>query len=465
MSTTVEAPPRSGYWTVNPATDEVVHRRDAWTDDEAEAALARAASAYETWRRTTVEERVALFHRMVEVMDSHAEEYGRRNAEEMGKPLAQAIGEINLPKRIFTYFADNAERLLAPKVTEIAGASHSYTQLEPTGVTLAVEPWNVPAYQAMRAAAPTIMLGNTILMKPAGITVNSSLLFEEWFREAGFPEGVFQTSLLTSAQISRFIADDRVGSVTFTGSDRVGSIIGKQAGEHIKPVVLELGGSDPFVVLDSADVTQAATLAARVRLANAGQICVSPKRVIVTDKVADEFIATYAQIFAAARVGDPFDAETTVGPMASVSAAQDLQELYQDAVDKGATVVVPGGRQDGHGAYFTPAVITDITPEMDVYSEEAFGPLGMIHRVADADAAIALANDSKYGLTGTVFGADIEEATRVASALDVGGVGINRYFGAPIEVPFGGTKASGVGRELGDSGMDAYANVKSYSIG
>ena len=254
-------------------------------------------------------------------------------------------------------------------------------------------------------------------------------------------------------------------SVTFTGSDRVGSIIGRQAGEHIKPVVLELGGSDPFIVLDSADVQRAAGLAAQIRLGNAGQICVSPKRVIVTDKVADEFIATYAAVFAGAKVGDPFDPETTVGPLSSIAAADELQGLYQDAVDKGATVVVPGGRVDGPGAFFTPAVLTDITPEMTIYSEEAFGPLGMIYRVPDADAAIALANDTKYGLTGTVFGEDIEEATRVAEALETGGVGINRYFGAPIEVPFGGTKASGVGRELGESGMDAYANVKSYIVG
>ena len=465
MSTTIDAPPRSSYWTVNPSTDEVVHRRDAWTDEQADAALDRAATAFETWRRTSVDERVALFRRMVDVIGSHAQEYGHRNAEEMGKPLKQAVGEVALPQRMFSYFADNGPRLLAPREAQMAGASRAYTKLEATGVTLAVEPWNVPAYQAMRAAAPTLMLGNTILLKPAGLTVNSSLLFDEWFREAGFPEGVYQTALITSDQISRFIADRRVRSVTFTGSDRVGSIIGRQAGEHIKPVVLELGGSDPFIVLDSADVQRAAGLAAQIRLGNAGQICVSPKRVIVTDKVADEFIATYAAVFAGAKVGDPYDPETTVGPLSSIAAADELQGLYQDAVDKGATVVVPGGRVDGPVAFFTPAVLTDITPEMTIYSEEAFGPLGMIYRVPDADAAIALANDTKYGLTGTVFGEDIEEATRVAEALETGGVGINRYFGAPIEVPFGGTKASGVGRELGESGMDAYANVKSYIVG
>ncbi|MHA7984667.1 aldehyde dehydrogenase family protein [Rathayibacter sp. CAU 1779] len=465
MSTVVETAPASLYWTVNPATGDVVNKRDAWTDDEADAALARAHEAYQTWRTTPVEERVALFRRMVDVIGAHAEDYGRLDAEEMGKPLAAATGEVAIPQRMFAYFADNGPKFLAAKEAQVAGARRAYTKLAPTGVTLAIEPWNVAVYQAMRAAVPNLMLGNTILMKPSPVTVNSSMLFDDWFREAGFPEGVYQTALLTNDQVSAYIADKRVRSVTFTGSDRTGSIIAKQAGEHIKPVVLELGGSDPFVVLDSADVQKAARLAAGARLMNAGQICVSPKRVIVTEKVADEFIATYSAVFSAQKVGDPFDPTTTVGPLSTIAAADLLQEQYQDALDKGAKVVVPGGRVDGPGAFFTPAVVTGITPDMRIYSEEAFGPLGMIYVVPNADAAVALANDTKYGLTGTVYGEDLDEATRVAEAIDSGGIGINTYFGAPIEVPFGGTKSSGVGRELGESGMEPYANVKSYTIG
>lgn len=241
--------------------------------------------------------------------------------------------------------------------------------------------------------------------------------------------------------------------MTLTGSDAAGSIVGAQAGRHIKPVVLELGGSDAFVVLDSADLDKAAQTAATCRLIIGGQACALPKRVIVTEKIADEFIAKFVAVFTNQRIGDPFDPETTLGPMSSESAAKLLQEQYQDAVDKGATVLAPGGIMDGPGSYFRPAVLTDVTPDMRLYHEEAFGPLGLIFRVPDADAAIELANDTKYGLGGSVFGEDLEEAERVARALDTGAVGINQFLGARVELPFGGTKFSGVGRELGRTGI------------
>jgi succinate-semialdehyde dehydrogenase/glutarate-semialdehyde dehydrogenase len=308
------------------------------------------------------------------------------------------------------------------------------------------------------------MLGNTVLLKPSEISAGSTLHFDALFKEAGFPANVYQTALVSIAQVSAYIADPRLRAVTLTGSDRAGAAIGEQAGRHVKPVVLELGGSDAFIVLESADVSKAAAVAASVRLMLGGQICVSPKRIIVTERIADAFVAQFTKLFANHTLGDPLDPATTVGPMSSPDAAELLQGQMQDAVDKGATVLVPGGRLEGPGSYFRPAVLTNITPDMRLYSEEAFGPLAMIYRVADADAAVTLANSSRYGLGGTVFGEDLE-ARQVAEQLDTGGVGINAFLAAPIEIPFGGTKASGTGRELGRSGMDQFANIKTYGIG
>jgi succinate-semialdehyde dehydrogenase / glutarate-semialdehyde dehydrogenase len=331
------------------------------------------------------------------------------------------------------------------------------------GVVLGIEPWNGPMYQAMRVAAPNLMLGNTVLLKPAEICAGSTSLFDRLFLEAGFPPHVFRTALVSVDQVSAFIADPRLRAVTLTGSDRAGSQVGEQAGRHIKPVVLELGGSDALIVLDSANVARAAKVAARCRLMLGGQVCASPKRVIVTEGVADAFVEQFVETFRQHTVGDPFDPDTTLGPLSTTAAADLLQEQYRDAVDKGATILVDGGRMDGPGAFFRPAMLTDITPDMRVYREEAFGPLAMIYRVRDADAAVELANASAYGLGGTVFGDDAE-ARDVAARLDTGMVGINMFLGAPIQIPFGGTKRSGVGRELGRSGMDAFANVKTYGL-
>lgn len=457
-------PAKRVYRTVNPATGEVVREFGPLSDDEAEALLARAHAAYLTWRETPVADRAKLFLRFAELVEANAGELARLVTLEMGKPLAQSKGEAHIAMAMFRYYATHGEELLADEETELPGFTRAITRREPVGVVLGIEPWNGPLYQAMRATAPNLMLGNTVLLKPSEVSAGSTLFFDHLFTEAGFPADVYQTALVSTAQVSAYIADPRVRGVTLTGSDRAGSAVGEQAGRNIKPVVLELGGSDAFVVLDSADVAKAAATAATCRLVISGQVCISPKRVIVTDAVADEFIAKYTETFASVKVGDPFDPETTVGPLSSATAADALQEQYQDALDKGATVLVPGGRVDGPGAFFTPAVITGITPDMRVYTEEAFGPLGMIYRVPGADAAVALANSTKYGLGGTVFGEDLGEARRVAGQLDTGAVGINSYLGAPIEIPFGGTKRSGVGRELGKSGMDQFANIKTYGI-
>jgi succinate-semialdehyde dehydrogenase / glutarate-semialdehyde dehydrogenase len=452
------------YRTVNPATGEVVREFAPLSDDQAQALLVRAHAAYLTWRETPVADRAKLFLRFAELVEANTGELARLVTLEMGKPLAQSKGEPGTVVAMFRYYAEHGEELLADEETRVPGFTTVITRREPVGVVLGIEPWNVPLYQAMRATAPNLMLGNTVLLKPSEVSAGSTLFLDRLFAEAGFPADVYQTALVSTAQVSAYIADPRVRAVTLTGSDRAGAAVGEQAGRNIKPVVLELGGSDAFIVLDSANAAKAASVAATCRLAIGGQVCVSPKRVIVTEAVADEFIAKYAQRFASVKVGDPFDPETTMGPLSSATAADALQEQYKDAVDKGATVLVAGGRVDGPGAFFQPAVVTDITPEMRIYTEEAFGPLGMIYRVPDADAAVELANSTKYGLGGTVYGEDLDEARRVAGRLDTGAVGINRYLGAPVEIPFGGTKSSGVGRELGRSGMDQFANIKTYGI-
>jgi succinate-semialdehyde dehydrogenase/glutarate-semialdehyde dehydrogenase len=288
------------------------------------------------------------------------------------------------------------------------------------------------------------------------------MLLDALFIEAGFPEGAYQTALLSYDQLDRFIADPRVRGVTLTGSEDAGSRVAAEASAKIKPVVLELGGSDAFVVLDSAIPEKAGKMAAKARLAIGGQICASPKRWIVTDKVRDDFTAVVTQIFDTQVIGDPFDPATTVGPLSTAAGADLLQEIYQDAVDKGAKVLVAGGRVDGPGAYFKPAVLGGITPEMRAYREESFGPLGLIFEASDLDDAVRIANDTRYGLGGTVYAQDPDELSRAAEGIDTGMVGLNCWLGAPTEIPFGGTKSSGVGRELGPTGLDQFANLKTY---
>ncbi|WP_067672984.1 aldehyde dehydrogenase family protein [Nocardia miyunensis] len=456
-------PETSRYRTINPATGEVIREWDPLTDTEVEAQLAKAHRAYQVWRDVPLEERVRLFRKVADLIEAKLDDLAWQVTLEMGKILphakAEGVGSVDM----FRYYADRAHELLADEEVEVPGMSRAILRREPVGVVLGIEPWNAPLFQAMRAAVPNLMLGNTVLVKPAAPCAGSTTMFDELFLEAGFPEGAYQTLLASSAQVSPLIADPRIRAVTLTGSDRAGSIVGEQAGRHIKPVVLELGGSDAFIVLDDADIAKAAATAANCRLIIGGQACALPKRVIVTEQVADAFTAQYSELFAGQKLGDPFDPETTVGPMSSAAAADELQAQYQDAIDKGATVLVPGGRVDGPGAFFKPAVVTGITPQMRLYSEEAFGPLGIVFRVPDADAAVALANDTIFGLGGTVFSENLDEARRIAGLLDTGGVGINTWLGAPIEIPFGGTKASGVGRELGRSGMDQFANIKTYS--
>ncbi|MFF1553181.1 aldehyde dehydrogenase family protein [Rhodococcus erythropolis] len=452
------------YSTVNPANGEVIREFAPLTDEESRLILDCAQSAFESWRLVPVQDRVRILERIADLLEERGETLAHQICLEMGKLIAQARQEVELAAGIFRYYAACGESILADEEVGVAGYSRVVVRREALGVVLAVEPWNGPIYQALRAAAPNLMLGNAVVVKPSEITAGSTALLDAVLRDAGLPDGAFQTALLSRDQVSRYLADDRVRAVTLTGSDRAGSVIGEQAGRAIKPVVLELGGSDAYIVLDSADTDRAVASLNACRMFINGQVCVLPKRLIVAESVAERVIEPVVAHFAQQIIGDPFDPRTTLGPLSSVGAVDNLQALYDDAVANGATVLLAGGRIEGPGAYFKPAVLTDITPNMRLYAEEAFGPLLTVYRVPDVEAAIRLANDSPYGLGATVFTADPDEADMVSRRLDVGSVGINEWVCAPVEAPFGGTKRSGVGRELGKSGMDQFANVKTYAF-
>src|ERR1700691_1642918 len=314
------APETRVYRSVNPATGEVVREFPALNDDKAQARLARAHAAYLGWRRVPVAERVRLFSRVAGLVEASRDELARLVTLEVGKPLAQSAAEVRLAISMFRYYAEHGQELLEDQETQVPGFSRAVTRREPVGVVLGIEPWNAPLYQAMRATVPNLMLGNTVLLKPAEACAGSTLMFDRLFAEAGFPSDVYQTVLVSPAQVSEYIADPRVRGVTLTGSDRAGAAIGEQAGRHVKPVVLELGGSDAFIVLDSADVAAAAGTAASCRLSNAGQVCASPKRIVVTDALAHEFTARFTDAFSGQQVGDPFDPAHTLGPLASAAA-------------------------------------------------------------------------------------------------------------------------------------------------
>jgi succinate-semialdehyde dehydrogenase/glutarate-semialdehyde dehydrogenase len=463
-ASTMIDPATRTYQTVNPATGELVREFPMASAAEAEAMLSRAHAAYVEWRDVPLSERIRLFRRYADVVEANLDELARLTTLEMGKPLAQSLGESGLVPQMYRYFADHAESLLQDEELTIEGFSRVILRREPVGVVLGIEPWNAPLFQASRATAPNLILGNTVLLKPSELCAGSTLLFDELFRQAGFPADVYQTVLISTAQASTYIADPRVRAVTLTGSDRAGAAVAEQTGRNIKPVVLELGGSDAFVVLDSADVAKAAGTASFCRIIIGGQACALPKRIIVTERVADEFISAFTAAFTNQTMGDPFDPATTLGPLSSQAAVELLQSQLDDAVSKGATVLAEGGRVDGAGSFFKPVVLTGVTPGMRLYTEEAFGPLAVIYQVPDANAAVELANDNPYGLGGAVFGEDLAEAQRVASRLDTGGVGVNAFLGAPVEMPFGGTKRSGFGRELGRAGLDAFANLKAYGM-
>ncbi|GLW57032.1 NADP-dependent succinic semialdehyde dehydrogenase [Kitasatospora phosalacinea] len=454
--------------TVNPADGRTVEVFDPLDEAAVERRLARAQSAFESWRLTTFAHRAELMHRAAELLDQANDKVARTMTLEMGKPLAQARAEAAKCAKAMRWYADRAEALLAdehPAAEDVqdSGGVSAFVRYRPLGPVLAVMPWNFPFWQVVRFAAPALMAGNVGLLKHASNVPRTALALEELFARAGFPQGCFQTLLIGSSAVEAVIRDERVVAVTLTGSEGAGRSVAAVAGDEIKKTVLELGGSDPFLVLPSADVAAAAERAVTARVQNNGQSCIAAKRFIVHTDVYEEFLSAFTERMRALTVGDPAAEGTEVGPVATEQGRTDLEELVADAVGHGASVECGGGRPDdpalGRGWYYLPTVLTGVTPRMRIHREEAFGPVATVYRVADLDEAIAVANDSPFGLSSNVWTTDDADRERCVRDLRAGGVFFNGMTASHPAFPFGGVKRSGYGRELSGHGIREFCNV------
>lgn len=453
----------SEYRTQNPATGEIVEEFPTLDDAGVKAAIDLAGTTYGTWRTTAPAERAAALGRVADLYEERAQELAEIIALEMGKPVKQGLGELGLVTSIYRYYAEHGEASLTEEVLNAPGGE-SVMRRDPIGVVLGIMPWNFPYYQVARFAAPNLMLGNTVLLKHAPICAKSALVMEQIFRDAGMPEGAYVNIFATNDQIADVIADPRVQGVSLTGSERAGAAVAEIAGRNLKKCVLELGGSDAMIILDSADVAKTAKIAAAARLGNAGQACNSPKRMLVAEDLYDDFVAGLTAVFAKTTPGDPLADDTRMGPLSSAGALDGLLEQVKDAKEKGATVHTGGDRVDGPGSFMQPTVLTDVTPEMRAYTEELFGPVAMVYKISSPEEAIEFANSSPYGLSGSVWTQDAELGRSVADRLDVGMAYVNEHGTTMAELPFGGVKRSGYGRELASYGMDEFANKKLIRI-
>ncbi len=453
--------------TVNPATGQTLKTFDALSDNELDNRLHRAVEAFAAYRQTSFAERAGWMRAAADLLDAERDEVARLMTTEMGKTLAAAGAEVSKCALGCRYFAEHAERLLADEPADPAavGARRAYACYQPLGPVLAIMPWNFPLWQVMRFAAPALMAGNVGLLKHASNVPQTALYLEGLFRRAGSPPDVFQTLLVGSNQVERILRDDRVRAATLTGSTPAGRAVASVAGDQIKTTVLELGGSDPFVVLPSADLDRAAEVAATARCQNNGQSCIAAKRFIVHADVAEDFERRFVAAMAALRVGDPMEGSTDIGPLATEQGRRDVEELVTDAVDRGARVLCGGQRLGGPGWYYPPTVVTGVTPQMRMYAEEVFGPVAQVHRVRDLDEAIALANATEFGLGSNVWSNNAHEQERFVRDVQAGAVFVNGMTTSYSELPFGGVKSSGYGRELAAHGIRAFCNVKSVWIG
>jgi succinate-semialdehyde dehydrogenase / glutarate-semialdehyde dehydrogenase len=448
---------------VNPATGEVLARFDELSDAELEARLARAASAFRSWRRTGFGERAALLRRAADVLDGQKERWGRIMTAEMGKTLKAAISEAEKCAWVCRYYADHGERFLADEPAD-TGAARAYVRYLPIGPVLAVMPWNFPFWQVFRFAAPALMAGNVGLLKHASNVPQSALAIEEVFREAGFPEGAFQALLVGSSRVARIVEDDRVAAVTLTGSEGAGASVASTAGKAIKKSVLELGGSDPFVVMPSANLEAAVKTAVTARTINNGQSCIAAKRFIVHEAVYDAFVKAFVQRMSDLAVGDPTDPGTDVGPLSSSGERDKLVEQVRAIKEAGGRVVLGGAPKAGRGFYYPPTVIVNVPLGTAASREEVFGPVAMVFRVKDADGAIQVANDVPFGLGSSVWTNDAAERARFIDELEAGATFVNAMVASDPRLPFGGVKRSGYGRELALHGIREFVNAKAVSI-
>jgi succinate-semialdehyde dehydrogenase/glutarate-semialdehyde dehydrogenase len=453
----------SDYAVVNPATGETLQTYPTITDAELDDAIGRADAAHRAWAASsTVEERAGLLKRLAGLYNDQAQRLGEIIVSEMGKPIEQAVGEVEFSAAIYDYYADNAASLLADEEIEPAeGGGTAVVRRSSYGLLLGIMPWNYPYYQVARFAAPNLAIGNTMLLKHAPQCPESAAAMEELFHEAGFPQDVYINIYATNDQITDVIADPRVRGVSLTGSERAGAAVAEVAGRNLKKVVLELGGSDPFILLSTDDLDAAVESAVGARLENSGQACNAAKRFIVVDDLYDAFLERFTAALTAVQPADPAAEGTTVGPLSSTAAAERLDEQVQRAVAQGAKL--SGGGRDGN--FFSTGVLTGITPDNDAYREELFGPVASVYRVASEDEAVELANDTPFGLGSYVFTTDDEQALRVADRIEAGMVFVNAVGAEGAELPFGGVKRSGFGRELGRFGADEFVNKKLIRIG
>lgn len=454
----------SEFRVLNPATGELEAEHPAATDAEVRAAVARAHAAFADWRRAVPADRARVLHRVADLYEERKDALALLITREMGKPITQARLEVDIVVSIYRFYADRGPALLADEPIDVAAGGRAYVRKEGLGVLLGIMPWNYPYYQVARFAAPNLMLGNTVLLKPAPQCPESALAMAEIFADARLPDGAYTNLFATAEQVSAIIADPRVQGVSLTGSERAGAAVAEQAGRHLKKVVLELGGSDPFLVLGPVDLDRAVRHAVVGRFGNAGQACNAAKRIIVTADLYDAFVTRLVAAVEAIAVGDPTQPETFMGPLSSERAVQTLAAQVEDAVAHGATILAGGRRLDRPGAWYQPTLLTGVTAQMRAYREELFGPAAVVHMVADEDEAVAVANDTPYGLGAAIQCDDLGRALAVADRIDSGMVTINEPSGTAAELPFGGIKRSGFGRELGTSGIEEFVNKRLVRI-
>jgi succinate-semialdehyde dehydrogenase/glutarate-semialdehyde dehydrogenase len=448
---------------VNPATGKITKTFKPENAVEVDKKIQQADKAFSKWKKKTVKERVELIAKLADHMVKNKEEYAKVVTEEMGRPYKDSVSEMEKSAKICKYYIENGEKFLAPEEVKTE-ATKSYVQYDPIGVILGVMPWNYPFAQAFRPAIPALISGNTFILKHASNVPQSSLLIEEAFKKSGFPEGVFTSVLIEGASTEQLIADDQIAAVTLTGSEAAGKQIAALAGKHLKKTVLELGGSDAFIVLDDADIEEAAKIAVKARAVNGGQSCNSPKRFIVHEKIADKFTKIFLEEAKKLKVGDPFNPDTNIGPVAREDLLEHLHWQVHESLRHGARLLLGGEKIEGEGFYYKFTVVDQAKKGMPVFDEEVFGPVAVISEVKSEDEAIEVANDSHLGLSASVWTKDIKKSEKFIHNLHVGLVFINQPVRSDPRLPYGGVKKSGYGRELGIHGIREFVNIKSVVI-
>jgi len=449
--------------TTNPFNNEIVKTFDEITQHELEQKISKAHEAYQTWKNTDVKKRAQLLFKAAQIMRTKKKALAELITLEMGKLIGQSESEIDMCISVYEYYAKNGEAFLKDKPIETTGGK-AFVRYSPIGIILAVEPWNYPFNQVARLTAPNIIAGNVVMLKHASNVPQCAQMIQSIFEEAGADEGVFTNLYLSGSRVAKLAEDPRIAGMSLTGSEKAGSSLAEAAGKNLKKSVLELGGSDAFIVLEDADMELAVEKAVLGRFGNMGQACTSAKRIIVLEDIADVFLEKFKEKITGLKVGDPMDPETEIGPMVSEEALLNLQKQVEDTISEGAKAVVGGKRIDREGAFFDFTILTDIKPGMTAYSEELFGPVASFYSVKDEAAAIALANDTTFGLGGAVFSKDTKRAVNVANQIDTGMVFINESLASRPDLPFGGTKRSGYGRELSAMGIEEFVNKKLIRI-